>query len=238
MCPNNGRWWSVHDFRQQRKRDDNEIKTLFEWQKQWQKSIDIFVKEYKWDENVREGRLDRNPVRTNLRGKEGRCTHSNCNSLIISLHTLPARLIKRKKCQRLGVRKSRHMDNFEKGDYVKEHLIRSGFLSAQSWIPHKSASQTAHDYWIQFSLCVLTEKYTKWSQIVRFDEYSRKHTWLHLKWMQTVGRISDVRPVFWIHVHLVLKGQQTNLFAVVCVLIVNESTKEREKITHCSWMNH
>ncbi len=73
------------------------------------------------------------------------------------------------------------MDKFEKRDDAKECLIWSGFLSR---IPHteKHLKQSTTTEFSSLSR-LNTEIHTELFQIVRLDEYSRKHTRLCLKWM-------------------------------------------------------
>ncbi len=49
--------------------------------------------------------------------------------------------------------------------------------------------------------------------------------------------INSRENVYIASVYLVLKGQQPNLVAIVRVIDVNQATNERQKITHCSWLN-
>ncbi len=107
----------------------------------------------------------------------------------------------------------------------KEHLI---WYCSVFWVhtaksrTQKSASQTAHDYSVLFR--ILTEKYTQ--NDLNLSILMSIH-------VSTPGYVlSECKLLGEYHQYIefewVLKGQQPNLIIDVCILIVNESTKERE----------
>ncbi len=104
-----------------------------------------------------------------LHGEEGRWAHFNCNALIMRLHTLAVHLIKR-------YEKSRNMDTLNLKSVMTQ---KSTSFSLVSWAhTAKSCTPLKQRTITEFSPIshLNGEIHTKRSQIVRFDEYSCKHT--------------------------------------------------------------